>query len=338
MRVSIALAAAVLIAACVVAVPVGLVPLTESAESAAASPVVSYANHKVVRITVPADADNAKERIDLLRRLIDTHGLDVWSDGAEVIDLCVDLAQAMILTENGFELEVYIENVQALIDNEMTTASINSGNTTNAWFNTYHRYDAIVQYYRDLATTYRNIVTFIPSIGKSFEGRDIAAVRIKGRASGAKKIYWQGGIHARERISPAALAYQYMKLVTGYGSDSSATSILDTFEVVIIPVINPDGYEYTWTNDRLWRKNRRKNTSSTCYGVDLNRNWDSAWASTGSSNLPCSDVYHGTKAFSEPETSASRDFFLAVGNVKFAIDFHAYGQYILRPYGMHLAC
>ena len=36
--------------------------------------------------------------------------------------------------------------------------------------------------------------------------------------------------------------------------------------------------QYTWTNDRLWRKNRQDNPNSTCKGVDLNRNYDDHWA------------------------------------------------------------
>jgi len=51
--------------------------------------------------------------------------------------------------------------------------------------------------------------------------------------------------------------------------------LLDEAEFVIIPVLNVDGYVYTWTNDRLWRKNRRPPPAGgTCYGIDLNRNYD----------------------------------------------------------------
>ena len=50
--------------------------------------------------------------------------------------------------------------------------------------------------------------------------------------------------------------------------------LLDEAEFVIIPVLNVDGYVYTWTNDHLWRKNRRPPPAGgTCYGIDLNRNY-----------------------------------------------------------------
>lgn len=59
------------------------------------------------------------------------------------------------------------------------------------------------------------------------------------------------------------------------------------------PLLNPDGYEYSHTNDRMWRKNRSPPPSgSSCWGVDLNRNWDVIGFGLGvvSSN-PCSETY-----------------------------------------------
>lgn len=38
-----------------------------------------------------------------------------------------------------------------------------------------------------------------------------------------------------------------------------------------LPVVNPDGYEYTHVKDRLWRKNRKP--TRQCTGTDLNRNF-----------------------------------------------------------------
>ena len=48
--------------------------------------------------------------------------------------------------------------------------------------------------------------------------------------------------------------------------------ILDNLDVYIVPIVNVDGYIYTWTNNRLWRKNRRDNGGGV-FGVDINRNW-----------------------------------------------------------------
>ena len=70
------------------------------------------------------------------------------------------------------------------------------------------------------------------------------------------------------------------------------------FKFVIQPIINPDGYEYTWSNDRMWRKNRRKFEGALCMGTDLNRNYDSNWGGAGSTPNKCSETYRGESAFS----------------------------------------
>ena len=61
----------------------------------------------------------------------------------------------------------------------------------------------------------------------------------------------------------------------------------------IAPLLNPDGYEYSHTSDRMWRKNRSPPPAgSRCYGVDLNRNWDVIGFGAGAtSSNPCSETY-----------------------------------------------
>ena len=81
-------------------------------------------------------------------------------------------------------------------------------------------------------------------------------------------------------------------------------------------MLNPDGYEFTWNGDRMWRKNRNPNNGSSCKGVDLNRNYDAEWMHAGSSSSKCSSVYAGTSAFSEPESQAHRDDMLNITNKK----------------------
>ena len=77
----------------------------------------------------------------------------------------------------------------------------------------------------------------------------------------------------------------------------TTTSSHHTFRY-IVPVLNPDGYEYTFTGDRMWRKTRKPSPGNRCPGADPNRNWDSAFGTTGVSRNPCSDTYPGPHAFS----------------------------------------
>lgn len=127
--------------------------------------------------------------------------------------------------------------------------------------------------------------------------------------------------------------YIVEQLLTRYGSDKEVTSMLDKLGFLIVPIVNPDGYDYSWTNNRLWRKNRRRNSDGT-HGVDLNRNWNARWGGEGSSRVPSSDTYCGTAPFSEPETKAMSELISTYkDSIVAALDIHSYSQLILRPYG-----
>ncbi|MPC13951.1 Carboxypeptidase A4 [Portunus trituberculatus] len=171
------------------------------------------------------------------------------------------------------------------------------------------------------------------SIGKSVQGRDIWRVHIRpygdtGEDVRRNAVWFEAGIHAREWISPATACHLLDYLV----ADKSLTNNLDVY---MVPVANPDGYEFSRTNDRYWRKNRRTNTGSSCRGVDLNRNWDESFG-VGASSNPCSEVYKGTEAFSEPETEALSTEMQRVSSVddlRLMISLHSYGQVLLYPWG-----
>merc|ERR1712083_279497 len=84
-------------------------------------------------------------------------------------------------------------------------------------------------------------------------------------------------------------------------NDDAHPDLTKELEWYIVPVMNPDGYLYTQTNDRMWRKTRSPNTGS-CFGTDANRNWGFHWNTGGSSSNPCADTYMGSEAFSEGVT------------------------------------
>ena len=122
-------------------------------------------------------------------------------------------------------------------------------------------------------------------------------------------------IHARE-LTPAELAYRYIDLLTtGYGVDADITAILDTAEVWIIPIANPDGREIVESggdSPYLQRKNANNSvgscanppTASNQAGVDLNRNANFQWGGIGTSAAGCDQTYKGVSAASEPEQQA----------------------------------
>ncbi|CAB4066845.1 Carboxypeptidase B,Carboxypeptidase O [Lepeophtheirus salmonis] len=189
--------------------------------------------------------------------------------------------------------------------------------------------------------SFKNDVT---SIGKSYEGRDLLVFKIGTPQPNYKPaIFIEGGIHAREWISPAATTYIIKEFVNNYEKNKE---ILDVFDFYILPILNPDGYAYTFRKDRLWRKSRSRNGGLIgailpgCVGVDLNRNFGYKWLAKnslfnarGGSRLTCLETYAGSKPFSEPETRALSNFLLN-NKDKFQgyLSIHSFGQKVIYPY------
>jgi carboxypeptidase T len=102
----------------------------------------------------------------------------------------------------------------------------------------------------------------------------------------------------------------------------------------VAPMVNPDGHEYSRTEDRWWRKNRRPNPDGS-FGVDPNRNYGYLWGTldvSTSSHVPSDETYVGPHAFSEPETRAMRDL-IAGERFRGVITYHSFSQLILYPWG-----
>jgi len=195
----------------------------------------------------------------------------------------------------------------------------------------YHGYDTHVKYMECLASKYAGRVIMY-NIGTSTEGRPLKLVKIGSSYEVTKKAIWiDCGIHAREWISPATCAY----ILREFAENSiQYTDILDKFDVYIMPSMNPDGYEYTRSYNRMWRKTRSNNPGYRCKGVDPNRNWGYNWGLKGASTNPCDETYRGPRSFSEPETAAVRDFIMARRyDITMYLTLHSYGQMFLYPWG-----
>lgn len=129
------------------------------------------------------------------------------------------------------------------------------------------------------------------------------------------KFLLQIGIHAREWIASATVLYIINELVEN--RDNLDKEILD-IDFYIIPLMNPDGYEYSHEQERLWRKNRRRSFGSFCVGTDLNRNWAYEWGGQGAGKYQCQEIYAGSGPLSEPETKSVANFIME-RNSKFKV-------------------
>ncbi|MEU0271909.1 M14 family metallopeptidase [Streptomyces sp. NPDC006307] len=181
-------------------------------------------------------------------------------------------------------------------------------------------------------------------IGKSYQGRDIVAIKISDNVAtdeNEPEILFTHHQHAREHLTVEMALYLLRELGAGYGSDSRITNAVNNREIWIVPDLNPDGGEYDIASGsyRSWRKNRQPNAGSTSVGTDMNRNWNFKWGCCGgSSGSYGSETYRGSAPESAPEVKVVADFVRSrvVGGtqqIKAGIDFHTYSELVLWPYG-----
>ncbi|EEY22980.1 carboxypeptidase A4 [Verticillium alfalfae VaMs.102] len=180
----------------------------------------------------------------------------------------------------------------------------------------------------------------IYTAGESLEGRPIKGIHLWGRDGPGKHeaIIWHGTVHAREWIVAPTVEYMTYKVIDGYKKRAcSSVRTLDNYDFYIMPIVNPDGFVFTYTENRLWRKNRQVRTGASCIGTDINRNWPYKWdVPGGSSTNPCSETYRGLAPGDTPEMQVLTNHTLGLSRttgIKFFVDWHAFSQLIMLPYG-----
>ncbi len=201
-----------------------------------------------------------------------------------------------------------------------------------------------------LGSTYPSLVSVITLPEPSRNGSTIRAYRLAASSNGNRRgVLALGGVHARELVNPDMLLSLSIKMCDAYtngtgltfgGMSFSASDVklvMDVLDVYIIPVVNPDGRAYvqSLSGCAMWRKNRAVIPGTSCVGVDLNRNADFLWpfAIGQTSTQPCSETYHGTAAFSEPEERNIRSMLDAHPAIRCVVDVHSYSELVLYPWG-----
>jgi carboxypeptidase T len=254
--------------------------------------------------------------------------LDIWSEhrGPRLpLDIVVTRDALAKLDAAGIPWQLLVPDIDALAADEAARLRNPAIARPADWFAEYHDYDAITAHLRHLVELAPDRAS-LHAVGASIEGRPLWALRI-GNAPTATPFLINGTQHAREWISSMVTTCVADRLLRDHDRDPALRAFLDRTTLWVVPVVNPDGYQYTWSGRRFWRKNRRGD-----HGVDLNRNYAVAWGGRGSSANERADNYRGAYAFSEPESAAMRDL-IKREHIALHIDFHAFGQLILYPWG-----
>jgi murein tripeptide amidase MpaA len=290
-----------------------------------------FDNHRIIRVNVTSVAQLAA---------LEALGATILNcvHGVGPMDVLLEADQLEAVQRLGLTWQVLQNDVQGAVDRQLDSAAgaaVAGADPYADFFLSYHPYDGaggILWFMNQLAIRYPTLVSMI-DVGTTLQGRTIWGVRVSSNNVPHKPaVLYFACEHAREWVACTHPAYVAQHLAENYLLDPNITDLVDHVEFFLVPVFNVDGYVYSWTNNRFWRKNRRNNGDGT-FGVDLNRNWSEGWGGQGASAVPGHDTYRGTAAFSEPETRELRDFIIAHPNIRAQLDIHNYGQLLLWPYG-----
>lgn len=282
-------------------------------------------------VVVDCTAAGVADRLEAMG--IDPFGCEVERGPTEFIARAETIAA---LRASGIPFVSLTDNLQAWIDDEATRIRAGRERPDGPWYADYKNLAAIEAYLDEIIALRPDLASRF-SVGTSLEGRQMTAIRITNPAANPGRckpmLFMHATQHAREWVAPMTAVYFVDQLVRQYDSNPAIRDVVDRTEIVLVPVANPDGYTYTWTTNRFWRKNRRLNSPGV-FGVDLNRNWGHQWGlNNGSSGTPSSDTYRGSAPFSEPEAQRLRDFIRNTPNVRFYDDVHTHGLLLLHPWG-----
>ncbi|MGH3925149.1 MAG: M14 family metallopeptidase, partial [Pseudonocardiaceae bacterium] len=264
---------------------------------------------------------SADPRAPLSQLLVTPLGLDIWEARADALVLRASEAQLERLERMGYGVEQLHLTETFLSD--FATAEALAG---------YHSVETLEEDLRRLADRQPEIAQ-LREIGRSLENRPIWALRIGERRGSSRKVLFLGCHHAREWV-----AVEVPYLLAEHLVDNAATDPVQEWltqgEIWVAPMVNPDGHAFSRAENRLWRKNRRRNRDGS-FGVDPNRNYGYQWGTLDvntSSHTPGDETYVGPRAFSEPETRAVRNL-VARELFRGVVTYHSYSQLILYPWG-----
>jgi hypothetical protein len=257
------------------------------------------------------------------------------------IDVTSTEDQTIFLISHGINIEILIPNMTQHYRERNIPSSSREFPLGSMMGN--YTLDELNDRFDELQAAYPEIISERVILGQSVEGRDIWAFKVSDNPEEDEdepEVLFTSLTHAREPVGMMNLIYFVQLLGENYGTDSELTFLVNEREIWFIPIVNPDGYVYNETiqpsGGGMHRKNRLDTNcgNDTGRGVDLNRNYSYGWGAnnTGSSPDPCSAVYRGDSAFSEPETQSVRDFVIDHEFMN-VMHYHTYTNVYIHAFG-----
>lgn len=296
-----------------------------------------YAGDKLVRIQYSAIPHTAKAQLIAGK-------FRHWARTQSYIDLQVNSTQLLALASLGCRWKVLIDDVAASIANTLESSphadfasAADKLVAKDLFFQQYQSLESINSWLEYLADNYLHVIS-LEEIGRTFEDRPIYAVHFAAPHDSLpghdtrKTIVISGGLHAREWILVLLALFLVNALLEAYIANP-ASKILQNLDFIIVPVFNPDGYAYTWSHDRLWRKNRQETTQHGCVGIDLDHAFDYHWLASDTD--ACNEDWPGSEPLEALEARAWDQYLKKINaehTIYGYIDLHSYAQQVLYPY------
>jgi hypothetical protein len=313
---------------------------------------------QVVSVSTPTRAD---------KRRLQTLGLDLTESGdADSIEVILYGEQdAQKLQRAKFRYSVRVADLakrvqaQRRADRRYSAAQV-GGSALPSGSTGYRHLADIELELKLLASKYPKLVRPFTLNHKTHEGRDVVGIEIAtdpfNLADGKPIFANMGTHHAREWPSAEHTLEWAYDLLTNYGKQARTTRLVNATRNIVIPVVNPDGFNISREAPdmppetefgRFSYEMKRKNcwpdptatgpcddsTAGRLLGVDPNRNYGTFWGGSGASVDPDDDTFRGTGPFSEPETQNIREL-QATRSITNLITNHTFSNLVLRPPGV----
>lgn len=322
---------------------------------------------QVVNVDTPTAADKTR-LLDMgfdLSEGGDAHHVGLVLYGADDVER---------LTAAGFTYDVIVEdlvaaNVENRQQDQAYAASVAASDMPSGTTGYRHLADFQAEM-KALDEAYPNLVLPFSLPHATWQGRIVEGIEITTNAANiedGKPVFLIMGVHhAREWPSAEHTMEFAYDLLNGYGTDPTITRLVKTVRTIVIPVVNPDGFNLSReapidlrplgdvhelghtaavSADPGFAYKRRNcnmapspngpdcaNFRNRNHGVDPNRNYGGFWGGLGASTSPTNDTFRGAGPFSEPETQNIREL-VSERQVVMLITNHTFSDLVLRPPG-----